>query len=1678
MADFRKRGEDKLGQTMHRSQSRRDRAGKRRRRTVGFLERLEERTLLSFTPIAQPGDTLPTGPVYTAGTTNLESHFPANGDTTTTLTDGTETITFSQTMTTDTTPSNWGSPPATETNTPAVLFNDTTDTVTMTLSKPANVFGFEAQPDNFVTANLTATFFEGATSVGTIPITGVIVPGAPVGPAADGAVLFAAATNQAFTSVVITNTSGGGNGIVIAQPRYALASATLGITKAASLAEVQPLHNVTYTIGLTNSGPNDAIGTTVIDPLPAGTNFQGDTAPAGWTVSAPAVGTGGTVTFTDTNPFTDGSTATFTITAQVNSGVPAGTTISNTATGASLDSNSPAASASFTVGGPLTGTSGNEITGVEGSSTGTVQLGTFVDANQAATAADFTTPPGSTVVNWGDGSAPQTLAAGNLTAIGTPNGVTWTINAAHTYTEEGTYQYTVTVTSVDGAATTVDGSAIIADAPLTAGTPVVLTPNTGVAAPIAAFPGAFLPADTVVATFTDANTFATTADFRTNIDWGDGSPTSTGTVVATATPGLFDVIGGPSTTQPLHLYARAGDFTTKVTVVDDGGSQVVVPGTAVVTDLAVVQINPPLPAPSSTFTAVEGLRTPLFVMATFEDPNTLATVGNVNATLGVGSTPGGWGDGTLITSGVNDQLKIEQIGIDPTNLDPIFEVLGTHTYAEATPAGSPLTTTVIVTTLGAATGATTTFHGNVTVLDAGLMGSEGGEITGVEGASTGPVLLGSFVDSNQAATVADFTSGGGSVVVNWGDGSAPQTLPASDITSIGTPDGVTWNVTAAHTYAEEKTYAYNVTITDDDGAATTITGSAIIADAALTAVGTSTLAENTGVPFTAVIGTFTDANPTAPISDFTATIDWGDGSPNSIGIITQPGGVGTTFDVTGTHTYAKSGTYDPIIVVKDVGGSEVTLTTTLGSEVVTVTDLPLVPIGNGEVNNFTAQEDKNTGPIVLATFVDPNTLATVADVTAFLPVGGWGDTTPAVQTTLKVEEIGVTPLTSPTDPGDPIFEVIGSHTYAEEGTYTVNVTLETLGGVTTVLTPGTATVLDAPLTGSEGGEITGIEGNPTPPTVLLGSFVDANQAATVADFTAGTGSVVVNWGDGSTPETLPASDIVPIGTPNGVTWNVSASHTYLEEGVYAYSVTVTDTGGSATTITGSAIIADAPLSPTPTQPTVTQDEPNTFTLPVFAPPLIFGAPIATFTDANPQPPAGSSTIADFTATIDWGDGTPESAGTVSYDPVAGNYVVSGSHTYAVAGPTGIYPIQVFVVDTGGSKLTIDNTATVTANTLSVAGSMSPDSNSGLSNSVATPADTNVNQPTFTGTVTATDPLTGATSAEGFAEVTVTATSVTTGAVFTLGTVQADSSGVWTIKSTIALADDEYTITATATDQFLETTSPPGDITTDPAGDNLLLIDTTGPIITGMFFNHLNGEVDYIIQDPTPASGGPVSGVSVASLYDSSNYLLTKVHANKAFPGKWIVTNIDVTPDATLPNAFDVAVTFNSGKPIKGGFYLFTIRDSSNGNSSVQDLAENHLDGVFYGSFPSGNGINGSDFVAELDAVHNKVFAPQTIVGTASNSNGGVGGPPVGAVHSGHFTPAVPSGGGSVFGNDPKHLKGTPVKQASTRKPVVKIKQLVKAKPAVKIASHPLANAKVHDEAVKALVSEKTGRRSK
>ena len=622
-------------------------------------------------------------------------------------------------------------------------------------------------------------------------------------------------------------------------------------------------------------------------------------------------------------------------------------------------------------------------------------------------------------------------------------------------------------------------------------------------------------------------------------------------------------------------------------------------------------------------------------------------------------------------------------------------------------------------------------------------------------------------------------------------------------------------------------------------------------------------------------------------------------------------------------------------------------------------------------------EGRQSSNVETATFTDVNAPANTDPAAYYSATIFWGDGSSSAGTIVR-------------DAGG-VFHVTGSHTYAEEGMDLVTTSV-TSGGNGSGGATATATVADAPLTGTAGNEISGIEGITTG-TIQLGTFTDFNPAATVADFTAGGGSVVVTWGGGTPLQlTLTAANLTAIGAADGVTWEINAAHTYPEEGTYSYSVTVTDDGGAATVVVGSAIIADAALA-AGVQTPIDMTEAAVFPVPVFAPPPP-NVQVATFTDLNL-----TSTVADFKAEIDWGDHTPLTAGVISQPLGVGMaYIVSGFHTYAdsgVNGGAGDFTIQVFVVDDGGSILTVDNTADVADNPIVLTGALNPQFDSGLS--TGTVSTTNFKQPDFLGT------------SEPFSHVTLFATALPVGPPVQIGQVQAGSDGSWNIESAAPLVDGHYAITATAFDQFGKTTTTaPAVITPD------LLIDTAGPVIAGMFFNRLNGQVDYIIKDPVPASGGAPSGVWVNTLVDSSSYLLTKVHAYKAYPGKWVVTNVTASPDPMIPFAYDVAVTFNGGAMIRGGFYLFTIRDSSNGDSSVQDLAGNHLDGVFYGSFPSGNGINDSDFVGELQAYHNKVFAPQTILGTSTAANHGGGGLPVAPVHSGIWVPIVPRGGSPIF----------------------------------------------------------------
>jgi uncharacterized repeat protein (TIGR01451 family) len=104
----------------------------------------------------------------------------------------------------------------------------------------------------------------------------------------------------------------------------------LVLTKTDSPDPVNAGTNLTYTITVTNNGPDAATSASWSDLLPAGTLFASLPAVAGWSCTLPPVGTNGAVTCT--NPSFAVGSAVFTLTVAVDPSVAAGSTITNSAT--------------------------------------------------------------------------------------------------------------------------------------------------------------------------------------------------------------------------------------------------------------------------------------------------------------------------------------------------------------------------------------------------------------------------------------------------------------------------------------------------------------------------------------------------------------------------------------------------------------------------------------------------------------------------------------------------------------------------------------------------------------------------------------------------------------------------------------------------------------------------------------------------------------------------------------------------------------------------------------------------------------------------------------------------------------------------------------------------------------------------------------------------------------------------------------------------------------------------------------------------------------------------------------------------------------------------------------------------------------------------------------------------
>lgn len=834
----------------------------------------------------------------------------------------------------------------------------------------------------------------------------------------------------------------------------------------------------------------------------------------------------------------------------------------------------------------------------------------------------------------------------------------FTVSGMHTYSQEGTKTATVTVTDVDGTTAAANSIAKIADAPIY-GTTAAINATLD-----ATFAGA-------VGSFTDANPLASLNEFSATIDWGDGVKTA-GTIAAGAGQS-FNISGS-------HAYSTSGDKQVLVTVNDVGGSQAIITETASVVDIDVL---------GTTLVALAPTQGSAFLgtVANVTDSNPATTANQLAATID-------WGDGTTTSgtlSGVNGS----------------FAVAGQHTYI-----GEGIyTLSATISHVGGT--ATANDSEAIIVADIGSLSATGIVVAATEGAAF----------NGNVATVSDTFAAPASVfnaTIDWGDGTqSPGTVSG--------PNGQ-FTVSGQHTYTAEGTYKPVVTIADRApgtlSATTTLT--AHVADAPLTAK-SATLHVTENQTFTDTVATFSDANPFGKAADFTATIDWGDGTTSTPGTVTGSGG----FTVSGSHAYTLGGTYTATVTIDDDGGSSAvalskalvadypliaTATTIVGREgqpfsgiVATFTDTD--PAG-GRLKDFTATIDWGDGGTTSGaitggggqytvsgayTFADVSNqvvvvindaggaaatatdAASIEDANTFTPTGlslagTEGQTVSGTLATIADTYIGnpasdfsatviwgdgdTTAATVVGDHGQ--FTVNGSHVYAEAGSYTATVAFRhNAPGTAKTTTNATLAIADAPLSA---GSVTlaAVEGATFAGQVA--TFHDANTLSKAADFTA-----TITWGDGST------------STPGTITllaaggFAVTGTHVYTDEAQnLPVTVAIHEIGGSQVTANSKANVADAPL--TASAVTITTTEGQTFS-----------GTVATFNDANPF-----GTASDFTATVNWGDGSTTTAGTVS--AVQNGFAIAGTHVYAEAANK--LPITVVINDRGGSKATAASTAIV------------------------------------------------------------------------------------------------------------------------------------------------------------------------------------------------------------------------------------------------------------------------------------------------------------------------------------------------------------------------------------------------
>ena len=814
-------------------------------------------------------------------------------------------------------------------------------------------------------------------------------------------------------------------------------------------------------------------------------------------------------------------------------------------------------------------------------------VATFDDSSTATNAANFTA-----TIDYGDGST----GPGTILPLNTPGD--FEVIGTHRYATVGQFTASITIGTASGTIAPVT-------APITATSPLDLTGS-----PIQGL--ALVRANTLVATFTDADMSAAAFDFTATVSWGDGSTDPSARVVEmnSGTTSFFAVYDG-------HTYSAPGSFPLTLSITDrsnglsatagpSGGFVATVSGPP--TDKIFNELGPseltPGAGPNQVTEGPDG--------AVWFTETNIGAIGRVDTSGQVTEfvpprpavpIPIVNGLPTGITSGPDGNLWFAEAGsssigqLTPQGLFTMFSggiTPGSQPFGITSgPDGNLWFTEAAGDRIGRITpqGVVTEFSAGLTsgfVPESIATGPDGnlwftgagsnligritpqGVITEFSGASgigltsitPGPDHALWFTEqgSNQIGRidpdtfrVAEFAGGlGGPTGITTGpDGN----LWFTD--SIGASGGATAEIGRITPQGAITLFSTGLTpqgrpagiVAGQDGnlyfaeTAGDRIGQVILPQTSLNSptVEANLPSPAQGDPFSTALATFRDNSAVADLTNFRATIDWGDGS-SSAGTVTESSD--GLFTVSGTHAYASPGVFPGTILIGNEANSASPLPFSITVE---TTSLQVTGL------DFTTQANRAfSGPVaVLADSFGPRPSG---DYRATID---WGDDTTSAGTL----QVG---------PNGPDF-VIGTHTYATSGTFTVTTTVHVIAS------PGNSN------SGTTVATVTPFVSRLAATGVVVTATQDALFGGVVANFTdssAGNAPIsdqvvaTIDWGD----RTSRTSGVIQ-QTATG-SYQVIGSHIYASSGRFAIKVFLARVNGpdTANASSDAVVTAATPIS--------------------------------------------------------------------------------------------------------------------------------------------------------------------------------------------------------------------------------------------------------------------------------------------------------------------------------------------------------------------------------------------------------------------------------------------------------------------------------------------------------------------